>query len=251
MTRDLDTSVEDVEEVTSQDDSLSSDNDKDLDAEPVESTESEGKDYVSRSEYEELSKKLDDYEKDNTAFIEMRKDNKRMRDELREKANKKTDGVIDEDSEKVLEKAFESYVEKKGVVTQDQLRASELEKASSLVIDEFLTSHPEYNTDEMWSKVKGEYSLYKKPETADGYRAMLHRIHKTLSEDDSVTTKDLESSNETRSKLASGSGGSKSTSDGSGVSESLVTSLKKKYPKMSKEQIKENVKYLQDMGYEL
>jgi hypothetical protein len=136
------------------------------------------------------------------------------------------------------EKRLKAWAEANGFVTKQELEVEKgklfnqsLMNVESQAIDEFVTSHPEYNTDEEWDKVKAQFALYKQPTSLTAYRALLTKIHKELRGQDDVAAK-VRASEETRKRLGLGGG-----SQGGASVDTTLESLREKYPSLSTDQI--------------
>ncbi len=151
-------------------------------------------------------------------------------------------GKKEDDKETALspddQKKLEAWAKANGFVTKDEFEVEKgklfnenLRNVESQAIDEFIKSHPEYNTDEEWDKVKEQFALYKQPTSLTAYRALLGKIHKELRGSDEVAAK-ARAAEETRKRLGLGGGNG-------GGSESDVTleALREKYPNLSTDQI--------------
>lgn len=151
------------------------------------------------------------------------------------------------------EKKLEAWAHKKGFVSQQELVAErqklQLESIKSYenqAVSEFITKHPEYDTDESWQKVLSEFQMYRQPTSVDGYRKLLDRIHKDLSggvskaREEGRTREKIESSLKGRLSLGGGP-------QGGGGADEEIEKLSKRYPNLSREQIEERLSEIRSL----
>lgn len=136
------------------------------------------------------------------------------------------------------QKRLEKWAQENGFVTKAELEkeknklyADSLASVESQAVNEFLESHPEYNKDDNWAKIKEQFALYKQPTTIVGYRQLLGRIHTELSNTESKASR-VRANEEKLSRLGLGGGSQKD-----GDSSAAIESLQERYPNLSKELI--------------
>lgn len=148
-------------------------------------------------------------------------------------------------------KKFDTWAKKQGFVSKEDLEAErnrvfaeQVKSVEAEAIDSFLKSHPEYNDDEAWKKVQAEFSQYKQPTTREGYSKILNRIHKDLNGDDGEEVGRIKErfDNTKKGRLALGGG-----FQGSDTSSDRVEEIAKRYPNLSKEQIKNQLKEINEL----
>lgn len=144
---------------------------------------------------------------------------------------------------------LEAWAKENGFVTKDELEIEKgklfnesLRNVESQAIDEFIKSHPEYNTDEEWDKVKEQFALYKQPTSITAYRALLTKIHKELKGGEEATAK-ARASEETRKRLGLGGG-----SQGGSETDTTLESLREKYPNLSTDQIQARLEEINSLA---
>lgn len=165
-------------------------------------------------------------------------------DELKQQLEKGVDKDDLDLSEEDLKK-FKKFAESNGLVTKEELKKIEAESEKSTLaqveqqaISELIEKHPEFEDDAEFAKLKEEFQLYKQPTNLTDYRKLLNRIVKDLKGDD----KKEEGANETRAEIRRrerlGLGGKSPASDDK---DSELNDLAKRYPNLSKDQLKERL----------
>lgn len=150
----------------------------------------------------------------------------------------------DEDKKKEVklnpkdQEKLDAWAKEHGFVTKAEMEAQKAEIYSASLksienqaVDEFLKTHPIYDKEEEWAKVKDQFSLYKIPTTLSGYRQLLNKIHKELNPGDDGAAR-ARAEIETRKRLGLG-GGSQKTGDDT----ETIETLQLKYPRLSRSQI--------------
>lgn len=145
---------------------------------------------------------------------------------------------------------LDSWAKENGFVKKEELEAEKgrifnesLRNIESQAIDEFIRTHPEYNDEDKWAKVKAEFGQYKQPTSITAYRNILNKIHKELKGDDDATAR-ARAAEENRKRLGLGGG-----SGGGQDADTTLESLREKYPNLSSELIEARlgeIKQLED-----
>lgn len=157
-----------------------------------------------------------------------------------EKIKKGSEGKKDEESNLNPDdqKKLEAWAKKNGFVTKDELEQEKgrlfnesLKNIEVQAIDEFVKTHPEYEEEANWDKVKKEFSQYKQPTSITGYRQILAKIHKEFKGSDEADAK-ARAAEETRKRLGLGGGGQSGAE-----SDTTLESLRERYPNLSTDQI--------------
>lgn len=150
------------------------------------------------------------------------------------KKDKKGESTLSPDDQKKLE----AWAKDNGFVTKEELEQEKgrlfnesLKNIESQAIDEFVKTHPEYDDDGLWDKVKAEFAQYKQPTSITGYRQLLNKIHKELKGSEDAAAK-ARASEETRKRLGLGGG-----SQGGASVDTTLSDLREKYPNLSEELI--------------
>lgn len=220
---------------------------------------------------EELSGKINSLEeqikKQNQAFASMRQsvqsaqeERDRVLKELAEARSQQTTtgSSIDDDDDDLdpdTRKTLDSYLKKRGVITQEELRKREEEKfleqqknLQKVAVKDFLASHPEYDNDEMWSKVEQESALYKTPTTKEGFNLMFNRIHQNIS--NSMGIPQQRGADRARAELLNRSLMAKGGSSGISGDTTNSASYVDRYKNVSSEQLEKQIQELKRLGYD-
>jgi hypothetical protein len=150
------------------------------------------------------------------------------------------------------EKKLATYAQKHGLVSKADLDKQKNETFVAQVkafedqaVAEFLEANPEYDNDDKWKEVMGQFVLFRQPTTLAGYRAILQKIHKDISGDEK---KDAEGRARAaiinRSKLGLGGGRQSNSAD---EAEAKIDSLHKRYPHLSRETIVERLSEIESL----
>lgn len=133
---------------------------------------------------------------------------------------------------------LEAWAKAQGFVKKEELEVEKakifnesLKNIESQAIDEFVKTHPEYDNDDEWTKLKEQFALYKQPTSITAYRSLLAKIYKDLRGGDDAAAK-ARATEETRKRLGLGGG-----SGGGAESDTTLESLRDKYPTLSTDQI--------------
>jgi len=136
------------------------------------------------------------------------------------------------------QKRLEKWARENGFVTKDefekeknQLFSQSLASIEAQAVEEFLTTHPEYNKDESWSKIREQFAIYKQPTSIVGYRQLLGRIHNELSNSEEKIAK-IKAREEQNNRLSMGGGNQNDNSD-----KTTIETYQEKYPNLSREEI--------------
>lgn len=144
------------------------------------------------------------------------------------------------------EKKLKSWAAQQGFVTIEQqqaerqrLQAQNLATIQKETVDEFLSDHPDLNSDEKWPLVQAEFQKFKTPMTKKATREILDGVAEKMgsqgvrksSETDEVARAKAKMINNGR--LTLGGGQQSTSSDG----EQTVEDLQRKYPNLSRDQI--------------
>jgi len=146
-------------------------------------------------------------------------------------------------------KKLEAWAKAQGFVSKEELEAEKartfnenLQNIESQAIDEFVKTHPEYDDDELWGKVKEQFSLYKQPTSITGYRTLLAKIHKELKGQDDAAAK-ARAAEETRKRLGLGGG-----SQGGASIDTTLSDLREKYPNLSEDVIQARLEEINSLA---
>lgn len=166
-----------------------------------------------------------------------------------EKKIKEISGDDDDNKKKEVklnpkdQEKLEAWAKEQGFVTKKEMDEQKLEifnaslkNIESQAIDEFLKSHPIYDKDEEWAKIKEQFDLYKTPTSLSGYRQLLAKIHKELNPNDEGSAK-ARAEIEKKQRLGLGGGNQKGLEGGA----ETIESLQAKYPRLSRAQIEARV----------
>lgn len=144
---------------------------------------------------------------------------------------------------------LEAWAKAQGFVKKEELEVEKakifnesLKNIESQAIDEFVKTHPEYNNDDEWSKIKEQFNLYKQPTSLTGYRQVLAKIHKELRGSDEAAAK-ARAAEENRKRLNLGGG-----SGGGAESDTTLESLREKYPSLSTDQIQARLEEINQLA---
>lgn len=158
----------------------------------------------------------------------------RLKKEFEDKKGTSEESQLNPDDQKKLD----AWAKTNGYVTKAELEVEKgrlfnesLKNIEAQAIDEFLKTHPEYEEEESWEKVKKEFTQYKQPTSITAYRQLLTKIHKELKGDTEAVAR-ARAAEETRKRL--GFGGA---SGGGAESDTTLESLREKYPNLSTDQI--------------
>ncbi len=167
-----------------------------------------------------------------------------------EEAKKAKKSSLDEGDRSTLDE----YIEEKGLVTKvelDKVRTEQVTTSQQEVhnqsVTEFLEKHPQYNSDENWQKVQQEFGLYKQPANLQQYRAILEKVHQSLSIPDAEKRggDKVRAEMSNKSRLSLGGGSQKALSP---EEEETIENLQQKYPNLTKEQISERIKEIDSLN---
>lgn len=149
------------------------------------------------------------------------------------------------------QKKLDAWAKENGYVTKAEMEAQRVslfqesvKGAETQAVEEFISRHPEYSDKEKWDKVKEEFDQYKPPTSLTGYRNLLSKIHKQLSESDEKEA-EIRAKEEQKKRL--GLGGSNNRSDDS-EGEMTMEKLREKYPRLSEEQITSRLAEISDLA---
>lgn len=171
-------------------------------------------------------------------------------DRLKKEAEKGSKGK-EEETQLAPEdaKKLEAWAKSQGFVSKEELDQEKartfnenLKNVESQAIDEFTKSHPEYDKDEEWDKIKQQFVLYKQPTSLTGYRQILAKIHKELKGSDDVAAK-ARAAEETRKRLGFGGG-----SQGGADVDKTLSDLREKYPNLSEEVIQARLEEINSLA---
>jgi len=161
-----------------------------------------------------------------------------------QKKDDKETQLAPEDAEKLA-----AWAKAQGFVSKEELEEERartfnenLKNIESQAIDEFVKSHPEYDDDELWGKVKEQFALYKQPTSLTGYRTLLGKIHKEIKGQDDVAAK-ARAAEETRKRLGLGGG-----SQGGASVDTTLQDLREKYPNLSEEMIQARLEEINSLA---
>ena len=134
---------------------------------------------------------------------------------------------------------LEAWAKKQGFVTKAEMEAQRVsllnesvKGAETTAVEEFLENHPEYSESDKWEAVKKQFEQYKQPTSLTGYRNILSRIHKDLSQKDDIAS-ELRAREEQKKRL--GLGGKGANEDGDG--DVTMEKMRQRYPNLSEETI--------------
>lgn len=158
--------------------------------------------------------------------------------------------VLDPEEQKKLD----AWAKQKGYVTNEALEAEKnklrqegQKSVESQAVSEFLEKHPEYDQDQNWERITAEFSWYKTPNTLDGYRKLLNKIHadvtgstKNAREDGKAQARAELNRNQ---RLTLGGGGQ----GGPSAEDVEIEAMAKKYPKLSRDQIEDRLSEIRSL----
>lgn len=190
----------------------------------------------------------------NNGIAKYRDENKTIKGDLTKALDKITELTKGKDEdEDVLspadEKKFAKLLEKKGVVLhadlqkkEEEARATNLQSVEKTATDTFLQAHPEYDENSKWQEIVKEFSLYKTPETVEGFTKILEKIHTEISGTTQRSKGKAEARAEDHKNKSLSLGGGSQNGGNSGDDESEdMDKLRAKYPNLSEDQIRETL----------
>ena len=202
-----------------------------------------------------IAKYRDDAQTANKSASEAKAEAKAAKEEA-DKIRKAIEESKDPDDKEVVlspadQKKLDAWAKAQGFTTKAELDAQQsrifnenLKSVETTAVNEFLEKHPELNKDEEWKKIGEQFALYKQPTSLTGYRQILNRMYKDVYGDEDASAK-ARAAIETRKRLAMGGGNQKAEDQ-----ESQLDELHEKYPNLSREQISDRLKEINDLAEE-
>lgn len=177
----------------------------------------------------------------------LRIENARLRDENRRKQSGEIfiappvtqKAEVSPEKKKILEKykpediqtlkeVFDAMADDMGFVKKEHLSASTYQEKSSEVLDDFLENHPEYlpkndPDNVLWERFKGEFSLYKQPDSPKALKQILNKVHKEVFGIQSTTALNKNEAAKEKIHVASHSSTSRPAPSREGVQRNVAT----------------------------
>jgi hypothetical protein len=209
------------------------------------------------SQIENLNKGIASYRDKTTAAetiaLEAKKEVDSFKAEIERLKTDAAKGKKGDDAETQLapddQKKLDAWAKQNGYITKEELEQEKgrlfnesLQNVESQAIDEFVKSHPEYDNDELWGKVKEQFAQYKQPTSITGYRNLLTKIHKELKGDSEAAAK-ARAAEENRKRLGLGGG-----SGGGSASDTTLEDLRTKYPNLSEDVIQSRLEEINSLA---
>jgi len=114
-----------------------------------------------------------------------------------------------EDELRATTKIIDKILPQMGYVPKSELEKSTYKNIQNEAVDDFLEKNPEFDSDEKWTELMDEFSLYKLPATKKGISRVLERCKKEITGENESNTEVKILARQKKNQTASiGSGGS-------------------------------------------